>query len=304
MNGATRAGVNQGETIRISVEYSDQSGNFVDPSTPPTVSIVGPTNLIILNADSSTGIVRQDVGLFYYDYTVPANAVLGVYQDIWSVSVNGIPLNTVLNFTVNVQAAPIIATAGQELDPLLSQNAVKNVLQLMKLLRTRLGSDGVRRKRDQFGRYILDAKGQYILEPCNVFTTDELYTFLKASLAEFNSVPHFTLFTYDDPSFVRLFQHELTEGEFIMAMALQGLREKGREFQMTDDGLSYQPPALAEYIKGYLSDFMTSYRERLKFIKCQMKPAPRGFGTCYSLAGGGTSPAFLRLRHLRSRQII
>jgi len=260
MLGATRAGVNQGQIIRLEIQYYDQSGNFVDPSTTPTVSILDPTNTIIFSANGSTGVTRQDIGLFYYDYTVPVNGILGGWQDIWSVKVGSLPLNTNLSFVVNMLINPVAATAGQEIDPQLSQTAIQNVLLLMNLLRARLGSDGVRRKRDSFGRYVLDANGNYILEPCNVFTTDELYKFLKASLAEFNSIPHFTAFTFNDPNFVNTFQHELTEGAFIMCMALQGLREKGREFQMTDDGLSYQPPMIADYLKGYLADFMNSYR--------------------------------------------
>lgn len=304
MNGATRSGVNQGQIIRLEIQYYDQAGNYVDPSTTPTVSIVDPTNTIIVNATATAGVCRQDVGLFYYDYTVPVNGTLGTWQDIWSVKVGATPFNTLLNFTVNQLIDPVVAQPGQEIDPQLSPTAVKNVMLLIKLLRTRLGSDGVRRKRNAYGQYLLDAQGNYIMEPCNVFTTDELYTFLKASLAEFNSIPHFTGFTFNDPNFVNTFQHELTEGAFILAMALQGLREKGREFQMTDDALSYQPPQIADYLKSYLTDFMTSYRERLKFIKCQFKPNPTGFGTVYSLAGGGVSPAFIRLRHLRARQII
>lgn len=323
MNGATRNGVSQSQSIRLEIQYYDTSNNFVDPSTSPTVSIVDPTNMIVLNVGGHHThfpgqfhniyneehhhhgkVMRQDVGLYYYDYMVPINARLGVWQDIWSVSVNGTAFNTVLNFTVSTQTSPVVAQAGQEIDPQLSQEAITNVLLLMKLLRTRLGSDGVRRKRDAFGAYILDSNGAYVMEPCNVFSTDELYRFLVASLAEFNSIPHFTNFTFDDPSFVKMFQHELTEGAFILAMALQGLREKGREFQMTDDGLSYQPPMLADYIKSYLTDFMTSYRERIKFIKCNMKPTPRAFGTIYSLAGAGISPSYLRLRHLRERSLI
>lgn len=304
MLGSTRDGVNRTETIRLLIQYYDQAGNVVDPSIYPSVSIINPANIIVINAGTTTGVNRQDTGLFYYDFVVPINAILGRWQDIWTTNINNSSFNTILNFTVNETTNPVTASAGQEIDPQLASSGVSNVLLLMKLLRTRLGSDGVRRKRDQFGRYILDSAGQYILEPCNVFTTDELYTFLKASLAEFNSIPHFTMFTYNDVNFVRTFQHELTEGAFILAMALQGLREKGREFQMTDDGLSYQPPAIADYLKGYLSDFMTSYRERLKTIKCQFKPGPIGFGTVYSLAGGGVSPAFVRLRHLRARQII
>jgi hypothetical protein len=304
MLGTTRDGVSQSQKLRLDIQYSDMAGNKVDPSSYPTVSIIDPTNNIILNANSSTGVIRQDVGLYYFDYTIPINGTLGIWHDMWSVLVSGVPFNKTLDFIVKTQTSPVVANAGQEIDPALSACAIDNVLLLMALLRTRLGSDGIRRKRDQFGRYILDSSGNYINEPCNVFSTKELYTFLKAALAEFNSIPHFTYFTFNDRIFVETFQHELTEGAFIMGMALQGLREKGREFQMTDDGFSYQPPALADYLKGYLSDFMTSYRERLKFIKCQFKPNPQGFGTVYSLAGGGISTAFRRLKHLRERQLI
>jgi hypothetical protein len=343
MNGTSRSGVALGQIIRLEIQYSDQSGNYVDPSTYPTITIVDSSNKVVLNDDRhrhpdnvrrdrddwddrdyrddydrghnkydferdrprDSGVRRRDVGLYYYDYTIPMNCnTLGVWQDIWSVHVNGVPFTKMLNFTVNTQTSAVTAEAGQEIDPELSQEAAKNVFMLMKLLRTRLGSDGVRRKRDQFGRFITGLNGEYVMEPCDVFTTEELYTFLKASLAEFNSIPHFTGFTFNEPPFVKTFQHELTEGAFIMALALQGLREKGREFTMTDDGVSYNAPQIADYIKGYLSDFMASYRERIKFIKCSMLPRPMGFGTVYSLAGAGVSPAYLRLRHLRERQII
>lgn len=303
-NVSSREGVEQGGKIRLQIQYKDIGGKFVDPPNSPTITILDPTNLVILNADSNSGVVRLDVGLFAFDYTVPTTGTLGVWHDMWSVIVNSRTFNTTLDFTVVELTTPVNAEPGPEIDPLLSIETAKNVLLLMKLLRARLGSDGVRRKRDQFGRYLLDANGNFITEPCNVFTTEELYTFLKASLAEFNSIPHFTQFTFDDCSFVNTFQHELTEGAFILALAKQGLMEKGREFVFTDDGLSYQPPMISDYIKGYLSDFLTSYRERIKFIKCSMKPFPRSFGTVYSLAGGGTSPSFLRLRHLRARQII
>lgn len=115
MLGSTRAGVNQGQSIRLEIQYYDQGGNYVDPSMAPTVSIVDPTNTIIFNANSSTGVVRQDVGLYYYDYTVPSNGTLGIWQDIWSVKIGNSPFNTVLNFTVDQLINPVTATAGQKL---------------------------------------------------------------------------------------------------------------------------------------------------------------------------------------------
>src|ERR1041385_2488524 len=132
MLGSTRAGVNQGQIIRLEIQYYDQAGNFVDPSTTPSVSIVDPTNTIIFNANGSSGVSRQDAGLFYFDYTVPINGTLGSWQDIWSVQVGGTPFNTVLNFSVTQLISPVTASAGQEIDPELSQTGAKNVSMLMK----------------------------------------------------------------------------------------------------------------------------------------------------------------------------
>lgn len=303
MNGASRTGVNQSETIRLSIQFKDQALNFVDPPAPPTITIVDPTNTVIISANSTSGVIRQDVGLFYYDFIVPQNGMLGSWSDIWSVSVNNRPFNKMLNFVVNKATDPVIAEAGQEIDVSLSEAGGSNVLVLMKLLRARLGSEGIRHKRDQFGRYLRDVNGNFIDEPCNVFTTDELYRFLQASLAEFNSIPHFTAFTFNDTAFVDTFKHELTEGAVILGLASQALKEKGREFQITDDALSYQPPMIADFLKGFFTDFLNSYRERIKMIKCSMKPAPIGFGSAPSLGGMG-NPSVKRLRHLRSRQII
>lgn len=303
LSGASRQGVYQSETLRLLIQYQDQAGNYVDPSSTPIVSIINPQNITILTADTNSGVGRIDIGLFYYDYIIPLHAVLGSWNDMWSVSINGIPLNTTLSFIVNEQLNPILATAGQEIDSTLSIAATQNVLELLKILRTRLGSDGVRRKRDQFGKPILDMNGGYVMEPCNVFSTEELYAFLRASLAEFNSIPHFTNFTFDDVAFVNTFKHELTEGAFILCLAKQAILEKGREFQFTDDGFSYQPPVISDILKGELSDFMASYRERLKFIKCQLKPLPSGF-SCYPSMGGGSNPALRRLRFLRQRQVL
>jgi hypothetical protein len=41
--------------------------------------------------------------------------------------------------------------------------------------------------------------------------------------------------------------------------------------------------------------------EKVKYIKTNIKPAPKGLGT-FRVTGG--APAYMRLRHLRSRQVI
>ncbi len=75
----------------------------------------------------------------------------------------------------------------------------------------------------------------------------------------------------------------------------------GREFTTSDNGITMQPPPMSQTLNNSLSAFLTRHTETLKFIKTNMKPAPMGVGTYRVMA---VSPAFLRLRHLRQRQIV
>ena len=88
----------------------------------------------------------------------------------------------------------------------------------------------------------------------------------------------------------------------IMAMASQSLVEKGRDFTVSDGGISYQPPQLGDFLASQYNNWLSNYRERLKFIKNNIRPGPQAFGTFTNLASG--APAVNRLRHLRSRRII
>ncbi|GAF93973.1 unnamed protein product, partial [marine sediment metagenome] len=87
----------------------------------------------------------------------------------------------------------------------------------------------------------------------------------------------------------------------LLALAAQALIERGREFSITDSGVTYQPPAVSDMLNTQYSAQLADYKEKLKMIKCSMKPEPRGLGTFRVTA---ISPNFLRLRHLRERQIL
>ena len=140
------------------------------------------------------------------------------------------------------------------------------------------------------------------MEECNVFSDEILACFLSASLSEFNMIPFFTSYSFSDEIIYKTFSHAIVEGAYILALSSQALVEKGRDFTISDGGISYQPPALGDFINGHYQNFMTSYRERLKFIKNSIRPNPTSFGTFTNLSSG--APAFVRLRHLRSRKII
>jgi hypothetical protein len=173
---------------------------------------------------------------------------------------------------------------------------------LLKYLKARLRSDGMKPRRDQFGAFIYDANGNMVLEECNVFSDEILVAFLCSSLSEFNMIPFFTSFTFADEIIYKTFSHAIVEGAYILAVSSQSLIEKGRDFTISDGGISYQPPTLGDFLNTHYNSFLQSYRERLKFIKLSIRPNPVSFGTYSNLSSG--APAFQRLRHARSRRIV
>jgi hypothetical protein len=128
-----------------------------------------------------------------------------------------------------------------------------------------------------------------------------LVYFLESSLSEFNSIPHFTDFTFCDDVISGRFAHLIVEGAAIYAMAAQMLIESGRELTINDNGIQFTPPQLSNALNNELSQFLASHREQVKYVKTSIKPRPIGYGSFRVMA---VSPNFARLRHLRERRIV
>jgi hypothetical protein len=84
-----------------------------------------------------------------------------------------------------------------------------------------------------------------------------------------------------------------------MALASQALIERGREFNITDNGVNFVPPTISELLNTQYSTLLTAYNERLKYIKNSMRPSPTSLGT-FRL---GANVSFRNLRHRRERQL-
>ena len=136
---------------------------------------------------------------------------------------------------------------------------------------------------------------------CAVFSNDELVAFLVSSLSEFNQFPHFTQFKFTDPQITGIFTDIILQGAQLLAYSAQAIIERGREFNFTDNGITFQMPAISEILNNQYTTQLADYKEKLKAIKYSLKPAPLGLGSFRVLS---VSPAYLRLRHLRSRQLI
>jgi hypothetical protein len=164
----------------------------------------------------------------------------------------------------------------------------------MKSLRARLNSAGKAKAADAYGNTI------YV--DCDIFSVDMLTTFIATALWDFNQVPYFTFFDFDNTDFIEQFGEILVEGATLYALVSQGLIERGREFAITDSGVNFNPPTVSELLETQYSTLLTVYWDKLKYIKNSLRPHPRGLGV-FSMSSG-LNPAFARLRHLRARRII
>ena len=121
------------------------------------------------------------------------------------------------------------------------------------------------------------------------------------SLSLFNEIPHFTFYTFEDTEIIAQFHDIIVQGAELMALSSKALLERGREFQITDNSLNFNPPTVSELMQSEWSTALANHTEKLKLIKFNMKPSPIGLGTL--TISTVRHPAILRLRHLRERQL-
>jgi hypothetical protein len=286
------------DQVNLTVQFRDGAGNPIDTDSVPTISIVQPSGLVAL-APTSAGVARVAPGKYSFIFTVPINGPYGVFNDIWVGYINGFRVETDFDFIVIHTQVPAINSDGYAHlgdDPGFdySQAAIKNINKLIKSLKARLNSAGKAKANDVYGNVI------YV--DCDIFSIDMLTTFLATALWDFNQVPFFTFFQFDDDNFVEQFGEILVEGATLYALASKALIERGREFQITDNGLNFNPPTVSELMMTQYSTLLSHYWEKLKYIKNSLRPAPRGLGV-FSM-NSAINPAFARLRHLRARRLI
>jgi len=137
-----------------------------------------------------------------------------------------------------------------------------NISKLVGLLKNRLQSAGKAKS--------LDAAGNTVYIDVDIYSPAMLEAFVELSISSFNQTPHFSFFTAEDSPFVDTFAEVLVEGATLYALSSQALIERGREFQMTDTGISFSPPSIAEMLNTQFSIILSHHWEKLKVIKSYM----------------------------------
>jgi hypothetical protein len=287
------------DQVSLGIVVKDPSGVPTNADVLPQISIVQPNGAVLM-APTSAGVLNLTPGNYEYVFSVPYNGDYGVYNDVWTIILNGARQQVSGNFVVSGTNTPSSPSSdgyfhlGDYAPTNFSQQAIVNINGLIRLLKHRLNSDGKSVSKDPSGNI------QYLT--CNFFAVDSLVSFLIESLSNFNSVPFFTTFTYDDTMFVSQFGSVLVEGAAIVAYASKALIEKGAEFTITDNGISFNPASVGDMLKGFHDTLLTSHNDKIKLIKNSMRPLPLGSGV-WSMTTSGNYPVINRLRNLRERAI-
>jgi hypothetical protein len=287
-----------GDTMRLRAAFRDGTGTLIDLDSFPTISIVEPGGSVSLAA-SSAGITRVSLGLYEFDYALGMDPAVGVYRDVWSGTYNGFTLQAQFNFVVDNTELPGgnpdgLAALGDDPGFNYSQTAIMNINKILKSLRARLKSSGKAVRTDAFGNK------EYV--SCDIFSVDLLTTFIGTAISDFNQTPYFTGFTFEDTQFIDQFLEILVEGAATYALGSQALIERGREFSITDNGITFNPPTVSELLNTQYAAVLSNYWEKLKMIKNSMRPGPKGLGTL--TISTSRNPFISRLRHRRANVIL
>jgi hypothetical protein len=285
------------DQVNLTVQFKDSTGEPINTDSFPRISLIQPNGLVAL-APTSSGVAQVGVGKYSYIFTIPINGPYGEWRDVWSGYVNGFRVEVEFGFVVLHTQIPAINTDGYVHlgdDPGFnySQAATKNINKLLRSLRERLNSDGKAKATDSYGNVI------YV--DCSYFSIQTLTTMIATALWDFNQVPYITFFQFDDDNFVEQFGEILVEGATLYALASKALIERGREFQITDNGINFNLPTVSELMMTQYNSLLTHYWDKLKYIKNSLRPAPTGLGV-FSM-NSAINPAFQRLRHLRARRL-
>lgn len=141
----------------------------------------------------------------------------------------------------------------------LSSEGVKNSQLLINLLEHRLASRG--------NKKATDTHGNVVYVETSIYSLDMLGAFIHLSISEFNQIPYFTNFTLNDSRFIDCFTEVIIEGAVLHALASNALLERGREFSVTDNGITFDPPSMSEILNTQYSTLLIHHLEKLKIIK-------------------------------------
>lgn len=141
----------------------------------------------------------------------------------------------------------------------LSSEGQRNLETLLNLLKNRLQSNSKAKS--------TDVNGNISWIDTDIYSKESLESFIDLAVSEFNQTPLFTDFTLENSRFVDCFAEILIEGATLYALSSKALIECGREFSISDAGVAFQPPAVADMLNMQFSTLLSHHWDKLRVIK-------------------------------------
>jgi hypothetical protein len=135
-------------------------------------------------------------------------------------------------------------------------------------------------------------------EACQIFDDSQLFAYIDLAMQDVNSHPTKTF--YDLNTVPRDWMNVVVLGAYIFALQAQSITEKARNFVVSDQGISYNPPDIPGLMMSIAQQNETKYQAEKERIKANERPALLGIGSTRVLT---PNPAYARLRHLRERRM-
>lgn len=283
-----RAAIPPGGTIRLEVQFRDSAGLARDTDQFPQVEILNSAGFAVRPA-SNFGVRRLSEGRYRLQYVVPDGYADGTWKDTWSATLDGFANIAHFDFNV-ISQGTITATGDTVTSPEMkigdipkinfTQEEIFGINMLMQKLRFRLRN--TQRKPDG--------------TRCDILSIEDMESFLWLALSEFNATPTFTAYTFADPSIYTIFSDLVVEGAYLKSLPSLIPAEVGREWVVTDDGISVTPASVSGALNNILSALYSEYRAKLKEAKRNHRPSPLGMGAGQLAVA---HPTFRRLRNIR-----
>ena len=134
---------------------------------------------------------------------------------------------------------------------------------------------------------------------CQIWDDGLMLQYLDMALMDVNSHPMKTFYTME--SLPRDWIAVVVLGGQVYALNSQGLIERARNFNISDQGVAYTPPALPDHMQALATFLETKFQTETERITANEKPLPMGLGTTRVLA---PNPTLARLRHLRAHRML
>jgi hypothetical protein len=134
-------------------------------------------------------------------------------------------------------------------------------------------------------------------DACQLFEDGQLYAYIDLALQDVNSHPMKTYYNLDTTP--RDWMNVIILGAYVFAMNAQSLTEKARNFTISDQGVTYNPPDIPAHMTSLAQFQETKYQAEKERIKANEKPGVLGLGNSRVLC---PNPSYLKMRHLRSHR--